>query len=69
MSHHEPTVLERLAAAGLKPELLAELRDRHQRRTPCQCTRCQQGLTPETPSAVDPDSVEGRFLFPEGDPQ
>jgi hypothetical protein len=37
-----PTVLDHLVIGGLKPELIAEFKDRHQRRTPCRCRLCEE---------------------------
>lgn len=41
MTRAEPTVLERLQAAGLRPELVTLFRDVHRKRKPCECRLCQ----------------------------
>lgn len=37
----DPTVLERLQAAGLKAELVVLFKDVHKRRRPCECRICK----------------------------
>jgi hypothetical protein len=41
MSRPEPTILEGLQAAGLRAELVAEFKDIHRRRRPCECRLCE----------------------------
>lgn len=41
MTRPNPTILDRLMVAGLKPELVAAFKDVHRRRTPCHCTSCE----------------------------
>jgi hypothetical protein len=36
-----PSILDRLAIAGLHPDLVAAFRDRRRRRTPCRCRMCR----------------------------
>ena len=43
----EPTILERLQVAGLKPELVAEFKDRHKKRRPCRCSACEKARAQE----------------------
>lgn len=44
MTRHypEPTILERLQAGGLRADIVAEFRDRHRKRKPCECRLCRE---------------------------
>lgn len=49
MTRPDPTILERLVMAGLKPEVAATLADAHKKRRPCACSICTAAelLVPE----------------------
>lgn len=43
----DPTVLERLQIGGLRPELVAQFKDRRKKREPCQCRQCEAARAAE----------------------